>query len=444
VGNFTETQIQRSTERKSLGFLTVVSLVISSQVGSGIFIFPADLAPFGTLGLLGWPIAVAGAIALALVFSELSSKIVKNGGPHVYIREAFGEKAGFFCAWIYWIISWASNSILLVTMTNYLSTMVGDLGPCPTVLIQTAVLFIIASINLMGVRTSGAIEICLTFLKVTPLFVLPLLFFTAFNPENFKISATTSLSTANTINIMTQAALLIFWGFIGIECATTPAGRIKNAQKTLPKAIIVGTSCVALIYIFNVISVFGVVGFDALIHSKAPYALAIGKIAPGFAVGDRLISLLAIIVCIGTLNAWTLSAGQIAQGASEDRLFPLILGKTNGRDAPVVAIFTDTLGIIPFLIAAQVFGNEGLDRLITFMASVFLIIYFSCAIAYVRMIKAWKNKTFDRIKAYVLALFAAAFCIFIIAQNLRNSFITLAVFILTGIPVYYWRNVRSL
>ena len=84
---------------KELGFIALVSIVIGSQLGSAAFVLPSQLAPFKTVGLLGWIVSVAGAISLALMFSDLSSHLPKNGGPHVYVSAAFGRIAGFFTAW---------------------------------------------------------------------------------------------------------------------------------------------------------------------------------------------------------------------------------------------------------------------------------------------------------------------------------------------------------
>ncbi|MDR2735476.1 MAG: APC family permease [Puniceicoccales bacterium] len=428
-------RLDNRTSKKQLGILMLISLVISSQVGSGIFVFPAILAPYGTIGLVGWIFSGAGAISLALIFSELSSKIVKNGGPHVYVTEAFGQKTGFFIAWIYWIISWASNSVLLVTITNYLSTIVGTLSPAQTIFIQIGVLLVITFINLMGIRTSGFIELILTSLKVIPLFILPFIFFTSFNLKHFKVSGPV-LSITDTWTIISKTALLGFWGFVGVECATTPAERVKNPQKTLPRAIIFGTACVAFIYLFNLVSVFGVTGFEPMVGANAPYAIAMNKIFPGYANGNIIISLLAVIVCFGTLNAWTLSAGQIAQGAAADRLFPSFLGKTNKNEAPALSILIASFGIIILLIIAQFSSQGGLERLIDFMASLFLIIYLACSVSYAKMVKNWKKDPADRIKSYMLAAFAIAFCIFVVAQDILNTILALAVFISIGIPVY--------
>lgn len=422
---------------KELGFLALVSIVIGSQVGSGTFVFPSMLAPFGSVGLLGWVISVSGAISLALVFSELSSKLPKNGGPHVYVTEAFGRTAGFFTAWVYWIISWSSNSVLLVTTTYYLCIITGDLSSAQIVIIETIVLFAITFVNILGVRFSGIMETVLTFLKVAPLLLIPILFFIFFDIEHFKIASKVAGSDIGTI---AKTALLTSWGFIGVECATTPAERVRNPKKTIPRAIIIGTSCVALIYIVNVISVLGVTGFDALLDSNAPYAIAIEEVCGHSS--NILISVLAIIVCIGTLNAWTLTGGQIAQGAAEDKLFPPIFGRTNKNGAPTAALLMAAFGIIPFFIIEQLYGSNGLDYLVGLLVSIFLFVYMICAISYIKMAKKWKSRIIDRIKAYTLGIFAISFCVFVAIQDILSSLVVLVLFIIAGLPVYIKSNRR--
>lgn len=431
---------------KELGFIALISVVIGSQIGSGTFVLPSLMAPFGVVGLFGWVVSVSGVISLALIFSELSAKLPKNGGPHVYVMEAFGRPAAFFTAWVYWIISWSSNSVLLVTTIYYLCTITGELTSLQIIIIEMAALFTITLINIHGVRFSGIMETWLTILKIVPLILLPILFFMYFKSSNFETIATTSIANSENIgvfSIISKTALLTCWGFIGVECATTPAERVRNPKKTIPMAIIIGTSCVALIYILNVISVIGVTGYENLINTKAPYAIAMHSVFGDGGSGDVFISLLAIIVCLGTLNAWTLTGGQIAQGAAADKLFPAVFGKVNKNGAPVYALLIAAFGIIPFFIIEQIIGSDGLDYLIGMLVSIFLFVYLISCIAYIKLLKSWKKSYVEKIKSYILATFATSFCVFVIVQDILSSLAVLAVFITTGIPFYIY-NKKSL
>ena len=420
---------------KELNFLALVSIVIGSQIGSGAFVLPSVLAPFKTVGLLGWIISVAGAISLALIFSELASHLPKNGGPHVYVGEAFGRTAAFFTAWIYWIISWSSSSVLLVTAMNYLISITVPFTSVQVVIIETIVLFIITYINIVGMKFAGVIETVLTAMKILPLIVLPTIFCLFFDSSHFKFSLREIAGDSDLLTVISKTALLTFWGFIGVECATAPAESVQNPSKTIPRAITIGTICVAIVYILNTVSIIGVVGFDALQKTNAPYAVVMSSIFPKYS--DIAISIMAIIVCIGTLNAWTLTSGQIAYGAVSDGLFPKIFGKVNKSGAPVFSLVISAVGMIPFFIIEEMdCWRNGLEKLLDLLVSVFVFIYMVCGISYMRLIKKWYNDKVKRIKARILAQFAVTFCIFVLYQDLLASCIVLGIFIILGFPVF--------
>ena len=420
-------------EGKQLGFIPLVSIVIGSQLGSAAFVLPSQLAPYKTIGIFGWIVSVAGAISLALVFSDLSSHITKSGGPHVYVTNAFGRTAGFFTAWIYWIVSWASNSILLVTSVGYLSNITGTLSSLSILEIEILILLAISWINIVGMKFSGAIETGLTAMKILPLLCLPVVFFLFFDPSFFKMTLKEVSGEGDVITTISQAALLTFWGFIGVECATTPAESVKNPKRTIPRAIIIGTTAVAIIYLMNTISITGVIGFEKLEATNAPYAVVMNAIFSNYS--DMTISILAIIVCIGTLNAWTLTSGQIAYSAYKDGMFPSIFGRITKSGAPKAAIIIAAIGTIPFLLLEQI-HTGGLGKLIDMLVSVFLFVYLACSIAYMKLVKKWYEIKRERYKHIALAQIAIIFCIYTLSQDIVSSIIVLAIFIAIGMPIF--------
>ncbi len=92
---------QDKSSKGEMGFWTCSALVIGNMVGSGVFLLPASLTPYGGLSLIGWLVSSAGAILLALTFSRLARFDPAAGGPYAYTRDAFGSFAGYLCAWIY-------------------------------------------------------------------------------------------------------------------------------------------------------------------------------------------------------------------------------------------------------------------------------------------------------------------------------------------------------
>ena len=107
------------TMQHKIGFWSVLSIVIGSQIGAGIFMNPAILAPYGYVGLAGWAITGGAALCLAIMFSLLCSRFPKTGGPHVYVQSAFGSHVAFFVGWAYWLVSWVSTTVVIVASIAY-------------------------------------------------------------------------------------------------------------------------------------------------------------------------------------------------------------------------------------------------------------------------------------------------------------------------------------
>ena len=105
-----------------------VALVMGNMIGSGIFLLPSSLAPYGGLSLAGWIVSAVGALALALVFARLARIAPGAGGPYAYTRRAFGDFAGFLVAWGYWVSIWSSLGALAVALVGYLDPFVAGAG----------------------------------------------------------------------------------------------------------------------------------------------------------------------------------------------------------------------------------------------------------------------------------------------------------------------------
>ncbi len=120
-----------SRHARRLGLPVATALVMGNIIGGGIFLLPASVAPYGTISLVAFGVLTVGAVAL--VFGRLAQRDPRTGGPYVYVREAFGDFAGFLAAWSYWITSWASNAALAVTPVGYLDVLlrVGAARPGP-------------------------------------------------------------------------------------------------------------------------------------------------------------------------------------------------------------------------------------------------------------------------------------------------------------------------
>ncbi len=419
---------------KKLHFRSVVALVVGSQIGSGIFLLPASLAPFGAISLFGWLTSGIGAMLLALVFAQLSMRISKGGGPHVYIEKAFGRKAAFFTAWTYWLISWVSSIAVIVAAIGYLSSLISISGPLLTLALEIFIVTTITAINIKSASFAGSCEIFLTFLKCAPLIIIPIVGFFFIKSEHFTFPKDSSFFTS-----LNSSSILAFWGFIGLETATTAAGIIDKPTQTIPRAVILGTSIVAVIYFFNSFSIMGILPSSVLLSSQAPY-VEVAKVMFGGS-WHFMIALAAFVSCIGTLNAWVLTSGQIAAEAAKEGLFPSFFGKSNAAGSPYISLLI-ALVCTQILLFLTLTPNilQQLNVIIDLSVSIFLFIYMACGLAFLKMLFK-KQIVSERPKLYsVIAILSCVFCIWILAFTSWSNLLSCSLFVISGLPIYFWQR----
>ncbi len=231
------------TRKPRLGLWMCTALVIGNMIGSGVFLLPASLARFGAISILGWLVSAGGALCLALVFARLSAIMPRVGGPYAYAREGFGDFAGFWVAWSYSISVWTTNAALAVAFVSYSTVFWPTLGTSPALAAATALvtLWALTFVNTYGVREAGQVQLVTTILKLLPLAAIGAFGFFSFEPEHFKPF---NPSGTSSISALTATVTLTLWAFLGLESGTVPAGDVRDASRTIPRATMLGATVV--------------------------------------------------------------------------------------------------------------------------------------------------------------------------------------------------------
>jgi arginine:agmatine antiporter len=159
---------------RSLGLAMCTALVIGNMVGSGFYLAPSALAPFGGVAILGWIVTAAGSLCLALVFARLGRRIPQAGGPYAYTRAGFGDFAGFLIAWGYWISIWTSLPSIALAFGGYLVELFpGSIqGRVMAGVVLVGLLWLMAGINLLGVKEAGRFQVVVTSAKMIPILAI--------------------------------------------------------------------------------------------------------------------------------------------------------------------------------------------------------------------------------------------------------------------------------
>jgi APA family basic amino acid/polyamine antiporter len=343
-----------------IGFLTAVALVMGNMIGSGIFLLPASLAPYGGTSVIGWLISAAGAMLLAMVFAQLARESPAAGGPYAYTRMAFGDFAGFLVAWLYWLSVWSGNAAIAVAFVGYLDPFVPGLvrEPATGAGLAIAAVWALAAVNVLGVRQAGRVQIVTTVLKILPLVVIGVAGLVVLDRSHFAVPQGSAAAMGRDVF---ATVTLTMWAFTGLDAATIPAGHVRNPDRTIPRATLTGTALTAAIYIVSTVAVMGIVPPATLAGTTAPFAEAARTVFGD--VAGLVMAAGAAISAFGALNGWTLVVGQLPQAAGRDGLFPAAFGRESRRGTPAAAIIVSA-GLATVLIGANY--TRGLVGLFTF------------------------------------------------------------------------------
>ena len=334
------TQSGVQAARGTLGLPQATALIVGSIIGVGIFNLPASLGAYGPISLVAMALTTVGALALAVMFASLSRRLPADGGPYAYARVAFGNLTGFSNAWLYWITAWAGNAAIVVGWVLYVEEFVNKShNKFISIILALIGLWIPAAINLSGVKNMGSVQLWTSILKFIPLVFMSTvgLFFIStgnFSPWN--------VSGESNVKAIGLAMALCLFSYLGVETAAVAAAKVRDPDRNVPRATILGTLGTAVVYLLSLTAVFGIVPSATLADSSAPYAVAANDIFGGTWAG-YLMAALVVISGFGALNGWTMICAEMPLAAASDGLFPERFGRMSARAVPAFGIISSTL-----------------------------------------------------------------------------------------------------
>lgn len=324
---------------KKMGFWQCWGMSVGVMIGSGIFLLPTVLAPYGWISLLGWLLTCSGTIVLALVLARLAGTTDHAGGPYAYVRETFGDLAGFLIGWGYWVGVVFGVTAIAVGFAGYMGSIfpIFAANSLTQALVAAMGIGVLTWVNIKGISEAATVQLVLTILKIVPLIVIIGLGiaygdidnFPSFNPQ--QLSMTEALAST---------ALLTMWAFIGIEAAVIPTGDVENPKKTVPIAVVSAALSVSFLYVGASIAIMFLVPSEVLAASESPFVDAASHMGPG---GALLMGVGALISTAGALNGNIFVMGQMPMLVAADGLAPSVIAKKNKGGAPMVALMASSV-----------------------------------------------------------------------------------------------------
>lgn len=337
------------SDTRPFGFWTATALVMGSMIGAGIFVQPAQLAPFGWTGVAAWVVAIPGAMLLAAILAKLTAARPAAAGGIAIVGEALGTMPGLLVGWSYWVGVWCANALIALTAVRYAATFVPTLTATPltTALGATALIWALTALNMGGAKAAGRFQVATTVLKLLPLLAVVLILagLAATDSARFSANPHSPYRAAD----LTSALTLAFFPLVGFEAASLAAARVRDPARNVLRATLYGTALTGLFYLVLSNGVAFALPAATVAASPAPIALFVDRFWGHDA--SMVIAAFASVAAIGCLNGWVLMQGEIPLGMARSGLLPAVLARTNGRDVPTVAILASS-GLASLLVLA--------------------------------------------------------------------------------------------
>jgi APA family basic amino acid/polyamine antiporter len=433
---------------RELGFWMCTALVVGNTIGMGIFLLPASLAPYGLNAFIGWVITLIGFVFIARVFAGLARAFPQDDGPYAYTYRAFGEGTAFVVLWCYWVATWITNAAIAIGVVGYLSILIPALQSKPLYppLTALALVWLFVMVNIRGVRTAGSTQVITTALKLLPMAAVIVLATWQLVTDPGIYTEHLPTTPASLQAVMGASTVAIF-AMLGVECATIPAGRVKDPERVIPRATMVGTVLTALIYIAVSTVPLLLIPQEELATSAAPFADVFKRLLGGGS--GELLAAFVIISGLGALNGWTLIVGEVTQHFAKHGSFPRPLAKVNARGAPARAFFLTGAEASVMLIMNY---NDTMVGIFTFLTVVVtaanLPLYLFCALA---VLVLWRRGQIARLGSretqwLLAALVAAVYCVWAFIGVWvgvgPKAVLWAGALAAAGVPVYLWSLFR--
>lgn len=438
---------------RALGLGSAVLLVVGTVIGSGIFLTTgvmASVIPSASLLLLAWVMGGLLSIAGGLTYAEMGAMFPRSGGVYVFLREAYGPLPAFLYGWasLLVVISGATAAVA-VGFADYLSYFFpllstsrqlvslaapwGEYTISAGQLVAAASLAMLGAVNYVGVRSGNMVNVVLTAAKVAGLAAIPVMALVAGAAEP-ELTPVVPADVVRPIAAFGVAMIAVLWTYESWYYVTYAAGEIRDPQRNVPRALVIGLLTLMGIYVIVNVAYLHALTIDEMrgvtrIAERAATAL----MGPG---GATFIALTVVVSTLGCNAAGLLGGSRVLFAMARDGVFLPAARRVHPRyRTPHVAIVALTCWAIVLTLSGTY------EQLFTYVMFASILFSVATGLALFRLrvtrpehprpYRAWGYPWVPAL--YVIG--ASAFVLNTLVERPFESVIGLVI-VLTGIPVY--------
>jgi len=426
---------------RRLGLVSATAVLVGATIGSGIFRVPSSVAgEVGTVGAVAllWVVGALVALFGALTLAELAALFPRSGGIYVYLREAYGPVPAFLFGWTeLLVIRPSALGALAIIFASYTGNFFA-LGPTGERVLAAAAIAVLALTNVRSVDWGALVANITTAGKVLALAGVALIAFLFGDLSMGALGQTIEWSPVSWGGFG-LALISVLWAYDGWADLTFMAGEVKDPERTMPRALLIGTAIVVVLYLIVNVAYLWVLPIDQMAASELVARDAATAIFG--AVGAGVISALVMLSTFGALNSSTMTGPRILYAMADEGLFfkPIAHVHPKYRTPGGAILLCALLGVA--YVSVRSFGE---------LADAFIIGIWPFYALAVGAVFILRKRRPDLPRPYRTAGYPFVPMVFLIASVLmlgnsllRETIPTLVNFliILAGIPVYYvWRR----
>jgi APA family basic amino acid/polyamine antiporter len=323
---------------RAIGIRGATLFVIGSVIGSGIFLTTGIMLqelPSVPLVLAAWTAGGLLAMAGGLTYAEMGSMYPRSGGLYVFLSEAYGPVWGFLFGWAcLLVILTGSVATVAIGFAEYFSYFFPALGtdrliaslPLPWgawsisagQLVAAASVVVITAINYVGVRSGNLTNSLVTAAKIGGLVAIPILAL-AYRRVDPVFVPIVPAESARPLASFGVIMIAVMWTYEGWYYVAFAAGEIRNAARTVPRALIMGTLALTAIYVsVNIAYVFSLTVDEMSGVTRIAEKMVTTLIGPG---GAALVAASVVVSTFGCNVAGVIASSRVCFAMAVDRRF---------------------------------------------------------------------------------------------------------------------------
>lgn len=345
--------------KRLVGPFTIVCVGVGGAIGSGIFATPGEAAlyirsPWIILAL--WVVAGFATFLQSLVMAELATRLPRAGGEYQFLKEAYGDFAGFFFGWAFTIfVVGAGGGTIAAAFGEFAASLFALEGRTPQIALGCGAVASVVILNALGLRAGAVTQNVLTALKVLALLAMAVGAMVVAGRVTPILSVVEPEAAAPlTLQWLLVAYLPVFWPYTGATDSAKLAEELRDVQRTMPRALLASAAALTGIYVFFNYALFCALTTSEMAGARsAPALVFAGANLPRL---RELILAVSAMICLGSISSVFLANIRVTYALARDGLTFRFLGRMSRAQAPVASLVVGGLLCCVF-IANRSFGE---------------------------------------------------------------------------------------